>query len=68
MVCDLAGVPLEVAVIFFGVDYFLGITRVPCNIMGSVFCSIIMAKKRGEFDKEIFNTPLEQLMKQEQVK
>lgn len=67
VVCDLAGVPLEVAVIFFGVDYFLGITRVPCNIMGSVFCSIMMAKKRGEFDKDIFNTPLDVLIKQEKA-
>lgn len=63
VVCDLAGVPIEVAVIFFGVDYFLGITRVPCNIMGSVYCSIIMAHKRGEFDKDVFNTPLEELEK-----
>lgn len=61
VVCDLAKVPINVAVIFFGVDYFLGITRVPCNIMGSVFCSVILAKKRGEFDKEIFNTPLAEL-------
>lgn len=65
VVCDLAKVPLDVAVIFFGVDYFLGITRVPCNIMGSVFCSVMMAKKRGEFDKDIFNTPLEQLKQAE---
>lgn len=67
VVCDLAGVPLEVAVIFFSIDYFLGITRVPCNIMGSVFCSIIMANKRGEFDKEIFNTPLEVLIEKEKA-
>lgn len=64
VVCDLSGVPLEVAVIFFGIDYFLGITRVPCNILGSIFCSIIMAKKRGEFNEQIFNTPLEELIKQ----
>ncbi len=65
VVCDLAGVPIEVAVIFFGVDYFLGITRVPCNIMGSVFCCIMMAKKRGEFDKDVFNTSLEELAKKQ---
>ncbi|RKS87463.1 Na+/H+-dicarboxylate symporter [Orbus hercynius] len=68
VVCDLSGVPLDVAVIFFGVDYFLGITRVPCNIMGSIFCSIMMAKKRGEFDKEVFNTPLDVLMAQTERK
>lgn len=68
VVCDLAKVPLDVAVIFFGVDYFLGITRVPCNIIGSVFCSVMMAKKRGEFDKDVFNTPLQDLMKQTETK
>lgn len=63
VVCDLAGVPIEVAVIFFGVDYFLGITRVPCNIMGSVFCCIMMSNKFKEFDRETFEKSLDELAK-----
>lgn len=65
VVFDLVGLPHEAAMLFFGLDAFYGITRVVLNIMGSFYCCIMMANSRGEFDRETFNTSLEDLMNEE---
>lgn len=64
VVFDLVGLPREAAVLFFGLDAFYGITRVVLNICGSFYCCIIMANSRGEFDRETFETSLDDLMKE----
>ncbi|MGL4859230.1 MAG: dicarboxylate/amino acid:cation symporter [Enterobacteriaceae bacterium] len=62
VVFDLVGLPHEAAMLFFGLDAFYAVTRVVLNIMGSVYCCIMMAHSRGEFDRETFNTSLDNLM------
>ncbi len=68
VVFDLVGLPHEAAMLFFGLDAFYGITRVVLNIMGSFYCCIIMANSRGEFDRNIFDTSLANLMQEEDKK
>ena len=64
VVFDLVGLPKEAAVIFFGLDYFYGITRVVLNVMGSIYVSVMVAHSQGEFDKKVFETSLDDLAKQ----
>ncbi|MBP9957436.1 MAG: hypothetical protein KBF14_03205, partial [Synergistaceae bacterium] len=54
---QMAGLPLEGVALFAGVDYFTGLTRIILNVVGDIYCAILVAVPEGELDREIFNAP-----------
>ena len=57
VVFQMAGLPLEGVALFAGVDYFTGLTRIILNVVGDIYCAILVAVPEGELDREIFNAP-----------
>lgn len=55
MVLVQIGIPVEGIAIIMGIDRILDMARTAVNITGDAVCTLIIAKKEGELDEDIYN-------------
>lgn len=55
MVLQSVNIPVEGIGLIMGIDRLLDMTRTAVNVTGDAVCSLIIAKKEGEFDEAIFH-------------
>ena len=63
MVLQSIGLPIEGIGLIMGIDRLVDMGRTTINITGDSICTIIIAKKEGELDEEVFNSISEALEK-----
>ncbi len=56
MVLQSVGLPVEGIGLILGVDRLLDMCRTAINITGDAVCTVIIAKKEGELDEDIYNS------------
>lgn len=54
MVLQSVNIPIEGIGLIMGIDRLLDMTRTAVNVTGDAVCTLIVAKKEGEFDEGIF--------------
>jgi len=57
MVLQNVGVPVEGIALLAGIDRLLDMLRTALNVTGDMAVSVIVAKKSGELDENVFNDP-----------
>lgn len=63
MVLQSIGLPLEGIGLIMGIDRLVDMGRTTINITGDAACTVIIAKKEGELDEEVFNSDSKALSK-----
>ncbi len=63
MVLQSIGLPLEGIGLIMGIDRLVDMGRTTVNITGDAVCTVIIAKKEGELDEEVFNSDSKALSK-----
>lgn len=63
MVLQSIGLPLEGIGLIMGIDRLVDMGRTTINITGDAVCTVIIAKKEGELDEEVFNSDSKALSK-----
>lgn len=63
MVLQSVGLPVEGIGLILGVDRLLDMCRTAINITGDAVCTVIIAKKEGELDEDIYNSESKALSK-----
>lgn len=63
MVLQSVGLPVEGIGLIMGIDRLVDMGRTTINITGDAVCTVIIAKKEGELDEEIFNSDSKALSK-----
>jgi Na+/H+-dicarboxylate symporter len=56
MVLQQVNLPVEGIALIMGIDRLLDMSRTAINITGDAACSMIIAKKEGELDVDVFNS------------
>lgn len=63
MVLQSIGLPIEGIGLIMGIDRLVDMGRTTVNITGDAVCTVIIAKKEGELDEEVFNSDSKALSK-----
>ena len=61
MVLQSIGLPLEGIGLIMGIDRLVDMGRTTVNITGDAVCTVIIAKREGELNEEVFNSELKAL-------
>lgn len=61
MVLQSIGLPLEGIGLIMGIDRLVDMGRTTVNITGDAVCTVVIAKREGELNEEVFNSELKAL-------